>query len=44
MSSGQRPQFGGLRGLSGMGGMSALDEKRELRHGEFIGSIDCGTT
>ena len=30
--------------LGGMGGMSALDEKRELRKGQFIGSVDCGTT
>lgn len=31
-------------GLGGFGGMSALDGNRELRNGEFIGSIDCGTT
>ena len=34
----------GLGGLGGFSGMSALDEKRELKHGEFIGSVDCGTT
>lgn len=34
----------GLGGLGGFGGMSALDGNRELRNGEFIGSIDCGTT
>ncbi|KAK4684182.1 glycerol kinase, partial [Tremellales sp. Uapishka_1] len=39
---------GGLAGLGGrlgLGGFSALDSgKRELRDGEFIGSVDCGTT
>lgn len=35
--------FGGLGGLGG--GFSQLDMgKRELRDGEFIGSVDCGTT
>lgn len=31
---------------SGLGGfsMSALETKRELKMGEFVGSVDCGTT
>ncbi|ORY28492.1 glycerol kinase [Naematelia encephala] len=37
-------RLGGFGGLGGMSGMSALDTKRELRQGEFIGSVDCGTT
>ena len=40
----RRGSLAGLGGLGGFSGMSALDEKRELRHGEFIGSVDCGTT
>lgn len=38
---------GGLGGLGGLGGFSALsqlDGQRQLRRGEFIGSLDCGTT
>ena len=30
--------------VAGTKGLSALDGKRELRKGEFIGSVDCGTT
>lgn len=40
----RRGSLAGLGGLGGFSGMSALDEKRELKHGEFIGSVDCGTT
>lgn len=43
-----RSSFEGLKrsmnGLGGLGSMSALDGQRELRQGEFIGSVDCGTT
>ena len=41
MNMDRRPSLGGLGGL---GAMSALGGQRELRHGEFIGSVDCGTT
>ncbi|WWC88563.1 glycerol kinase [Kwoniella dendrophila CBS 6074] len=30
--------------FEGAGGFSALDSNRELRQGQFIGSLDCGTT
>jgi glycerol kinase len=40
----ERRFSGAIGGLGGFGGMSALDGERELRNGEFIGSIDCGTT
>lgn len=30
--------------LGGLGGFSAVDPQQNLRHGEFIASIDCGTT
>ncbi|KAL1412896.1 Glycerol kinase [Vanrija albida] len=41
---GQHPGHHLLGGLGGLGGFSALDTRRELRHGSFIGSVDCGTT
>lgn len=42
--AGQHPGHVHLGGLGGLGGFSALDTRRELRHGNFIGSVDCGTT
>ncbi|WVQ96697.1 glycerol kinase [Kwoniella sp. CBS 9459] len=30
--------------FEGAGGFSTLDSNRELRNGQFIGSLDCGTT
>ncbi|OCF33467.1 glycerol kinase [Kwoniella heveanensis CBS 569] len=30
--------------FEGVGGFSTLDSNRELRNGQFIGSLDCGTT
>jgi glycerol kinase len=30
--------------LGGLGGFSAIDSTKELRKGEFIASLDCGTT